>query len=123
MKQSNLKSMTIDQLVKRFIEIGIAQDSALLENNISGFNRLFEQMQVVNQELKGRAGDQRRALLSLYNHPNMQVRLKAAKTTLAVAPQAARELIQAIAESHHYPQAGEAGMSIWNLERGIYKPT
>jgi hypothetical protein len=30
---------------------------------------------------------------------------------------------EAIANSQHYPQAGDAGMSIVNLERGIYKPT
>lgn len=53
----------------------------------------------------------------------MQVRLKAAKNTLAVAPQAARETLEAIANSHEFPQAGEAGMSLWNLDQGVFKPT
>jgi len=49
--------------------------------------------------------------------------LKAVKATLAVAPEAARQELQAIADSREYPQAGEAGMSLWNLDRGIFKPT
>ena len=80
-------------------------------------------MVAVEDELKARDGDQRRELLSLYNHPNAQVRLNAVKATLAVAPEPARRALQAIADSREYPQAGDAGMSIWNLERGIFKPT
>jgi hypothetical protein len=73
--------------------------------------------------IKERVGDQRRALLRLYDHPNAQVRLKAVKATLAVVPEAALRKLKAIADSHEYPQAGEAGMSLLNLERGIFKPT
>ena len=45
----------------------------------------------VANELKARDGDQRTALMTLYDYPNMQVRLKAAIHTLAVAPTAARQ--------------------------------
>jgi hypothetical protein len=123
MKQMKLEEMTVDQLVERFVEIGLDQDRALLENDVGGFNRLFDQMQAVNQELKSRTGDQRRALLSLYKHPNLQVRLKAAMTTLAIAPQAARDVLEAIKASKQQPQALDAGMSLRNLDQGIYKPT
>ncbi len=74
-------------------------------------------------ELKARPGDARHALVSLYQHPNLQVVLNAAKATLAVAPDAARRMIEAIAESKAYPQAGDAGMCLDNLDRGIFKPT
>ena len=123
MIRTRLESMPVKQLAERFVEICIAQDEALLEDELRKFNRLFDQMQTVLNELKNRDGDQRRALLSLYDHPNMQVRLKAAKATLAIAPEAALHALQEIRESRHYPQAGEAGMSLWNLERGVYKPT
>ena len=53
----------------------------------------------------------------------MQVRVKAAKATLAIAPQAARLQLEAIRDSKWQPAALEAGMSIINLDRGIYKPT
>jgi hypothetical protein len=100
-----------------------AQDDALLGNEIPRFNRLFDQMSAVRDELKSRPGDQRRALVRLYDHPHAQVRLKAAKSTLVVAPEAARQLPQTIADSKKYPQAGEVGMSLFALERGIFKPT
>jgi hypothetical protein len=123
MKQAKVQDMTVDQLVERFTAIAVDQDRALLRNEYAKFNRLFGQMEEVKRELKARDGDQRQALLRLYDHPNAQVRLKAVKATLAVAPERARRMLEIIAESREYPQAGEAGMSIDNLEPGIFKPT
>jgi hypothetical protein len=80
-------------------------------------------MEEVKGELKARAGDERRALLRLYDHPNAQVRLKAVKATLAVAPERARRMLEIIAESREYPQAGDAGMTIDALDQGIFRPT
>lgn len=123
MKRTSLTEMTVEQLVERFANICVEQDRALLRREISNFNRLYHLMSDVRAELKARTGDQRRALLALYEHPNAQVRLAAAKSTLAVAPAAAREMLQSIADSNKFPQAGDAGMSLVNLERGIFKPT
>jgi hypothetical protein len=123
MKRPNLVEMSQSRLVDRFVDICLAQGEALLEDDLKKFSRLFEQMRAIVEELKARPGDQRRALLSLYEHPNLQVRLKAAKNTLAVAPDAAREVLRTIVDSGEYPQAMEAGMSLWNLERGTFKPT
>jgi hypothetical protein len=123
MNQSELQAVTTLELVERFVEITLGQDEALLDDDRKMFNRLFEEMRTVLEELKSRPGDQRSALIPLYTHPNMQVRLKAAKNTLAVAPEDAHEVIQDIANSGHYPQAGEAGMSLWALEQGIFKPS
>jgi hypothetical protein len=80
-------------------------------------------MDAVKGELKRRPGDQRRALIPLYNHPNMQVWLKSAIATLAIVPQPARQLLQVIADSRHYPQAADAGMTLSCLDWGIFKPT
>jgi hypothetical protein len=55
--------------------------------------------------------------------PIRRVRLKAAKATLAVAPETALKMLRTIAESREYPQAGEAGISLDNLKDGIFKPT
>ena len=87
------------------------------------FNRLFARMMDVSNELKSRDGDQRVQLLQLFSHPNMQVRLQAAKLTMAVAPVEARAQLEAIAASKWFPQAGDAGMSLWNLDNGVFKPT
>ena len=100
MKRAKLADMTTAALVERFAQIGVAQGQALLRGEHAKFNRLFDQMGAVSRELKGRDGDQRRALMALYNYQDMQVRLKAATHTLAVAPVEARRLLQTIADSN-----------------------
>jgi hypothetical protein len=122
MKKIQPRDLTNEQLVAQFEAIALQQDEALLQDELAKFNRLFAQMNAVELELKSRPGDQRRLLLRLYDHPNAQVRLKAAKRTLAIAPEQARRMLEVIADSGRYPQAGEAGMSLANLERGIFKP-
>lgn len=123
MKQVDLGAMSSKNLVERFAEIVVAQDQALLGGETTKFNRLFRQMMDVANELKGREGDQRRLLLDLFTFPNMQVRVQAAKLTLAVAPVEARKQLEAIADTHWMPQAGDAGMSLSFLDRGVFKPT
>jgi hypothetical protein len=80
-------------------------------------------MDALRQELKSRPGDQRRALTPLYSHPNAQVRLNAAKSTLALAPEVARATMQAIIDGREFPQALDAGMLLGGLDSGEYKPT
>jgi hypothetical protein len=122
-KPSKLKAMSVDQLVERFTILSLGQDDALLMDELARFSVLYDQREAVEQALKAREGDQRTALLSLYGHQSMQVRLNAAKSTLAVAPEAARRELRAIAASREYPQAADAGMCLRNLDEGIFKPT
>ena len=122
MKKTNLLQMTVEQLVDRFAAIAIEQYQAELVNDNAKFTRLFWQMEAVEGDLKARAGDQRRALFRLFNHSNIQVRLAAGKATLAVEPSAARQLLEAIANSHEFPQAGHAGMTVMNLDEGVFRP-
>jgi hypothetical protein len=121
--RTKLQGMTVDQLIQRFTAIGVEQDQALLRGQHARFNRLFDEMLAIEDELKARDGDQRRELLSLYSHPNAQVRLNAVKATLAVTPEFARQRLQVLADSREYPQTGDAGMTIDALDRGIFKPT
>jgi hypothetical protein len=122
MTQLNVKAMTVNELVERFAAIGVEQDKALRADDLQRYKRLYVQMRAVDDELKGRPGDQRRSLLALYDHPNFQVRLMAAKSTLAVAPEAARRMLKLIRQRRHQPQSGDAGMCLWNLDRGVFVP-
>ncbi len=122
MRPVALEKLTVDQLVDRFTEIGIAQDKAELMGEVGKFNRLFDQMHLVDIELRARGLAARQALLRLFDHQNMQVRLQAAKWSLAIAPEAARRVIEEIKNSHWFPQALEAGMTLRNLEAGVFKP-
>jgi hypothetical protein len=123
MTRVKLSERTSEQLLERFAAIGLQQDEALLWGKIGNFNALFRELVAIEDELKSRPGDQRRMLTALYRHDNAQVRLNAAKATLAVSPDAARLQLETIANSRRYPQAGDAGMSLDALDRGIFKPT
>ena len=108
--------------VDRFAEIGVARDQALLYDEHIRFNRLFSEMNEVDQELRRRGLDARLALCRLYGHPNVQVRVKAGIRTLAAAPDAARSLLEEIRASKWQPQAMDAGMILRGLDDGEYKP-
>lgn len=123
MRKRNLTEMSVDELVERFKQIALAQDAADLRDEITKYNRLFDLMGDVEEELKQRPGDQRRALVSLFDHPNPQVRVKAAIRALAVAPKAAREALEILDERNELPQAADARGILWGLDDGTYKPT
>ncbi|WP_022721486.1 DUF2019 domain-containing protein [Rhodopseudomonas sp. B29] len=122
MSKQNLGQMATPDLMALFARATVGQDEALLGSQRARFNRLFKLMSDISNELKGREGDQRVALLSLFDYPNMQVRLQAAKLTLAVAPLEARQQLEAIAATKWFPQAGDAGMCLSFLDDGTFKP-
>jgi hypothetical protein len=121
--RTNLHLLSVEELVKRFTEFALGQYEAELQSDIRKQNKLIEAGWAIVDELKSRPGDQRSALIPLYTHPNVQVRLNAARLTLAVAPETARKVVKAIADSKKYPQAMDAGMCLWAIEQGIFKPT
>ncbi len=123
MKPRAISQMTTSELVEKFSEITIAQDEAELRGKMAKYNRLFKQMRDVVGELKARDGDLRRQLLSLFDHPNLHVRVQAAMLTLAVAPVEARAQLEILAASGRLPYSADAGMCLWNLDRGVFKPT
>jgi hypothetical protein len=123
MRDPALEDMTVDQLVNRFVAYALEQDKALLYNQLAKFNVLFRKIEAIEQELKNRPGDQRRSLIDLFTYANAQVRMKAAEATLALEPDMARSLLETIANSKTFPQAGHAGMTLSALDRGIFYPS
>lgn len=115
--------MSIEQLLERYTEIGIAQYNAELDEDVGAFNRLFDRMTETEKALRERGRAARLQLLTLYDRPNAQVRLNVIKETLAVAPKRARQALEELADSFDFPQAGDAGMTIDALDEGIFKPT
>src|SRR6185312_11078747 len=104
MKTSILNGMTVPQLVERFAALALGQFTAELHGETEKYNRLFRELVATEQELKGRTGDQRVALVSLFEHPNAQVRLMAAELTLTVARASACRT-QEIWDKNEFPQA------------------
>ena len=117
-----LSDMTVAQLEEHFTAMALDQDDALLDGRYAKYNRLYDQMESLQAELKMRRGDQRRTLLPLLQHSNAQVRLKAAIATLAVAPEEARKALQTISDRNEYPQAAEARDMMEVLDDGTYTP-
>lgn len=122
MKKISLSDVETEQLVERFAEIGVQQDEAILKGETARFNRLYDQMDEIDHELRSRPGDHRRALIGLYGHPNIQVRLKAAIRTLAVAREEAGAVLKVIADTRRYPQAADARGLLRSLDDGSFQP-
>jgi hypothetical protein len=118
MKTRDLTNLTVDQLVDRFAEIGIAEDAARDADNLAAYKRLYLKISAISDELKARGREARFALTRLYNHPNLQVQLHAAQFSYGVAPEAARKRLKAIAASKIPPQYLDAGMSLSALDSG-----
>jgi hypothetical protein len=117
-----LTELTTDDLIANFEQYCLNQYKADLNFNSSHYNRAFDSMMAVSKELRSRPGDQRRALVTLYDHPNEQVRLKAAIHTLALFPEEACQVLQKLIDDRIYPQAGDAGMILDSFKEGRYVP-
>ena len=87
---------SVDDLVSQFAEIATRMGVEGLYGSISVYNRLYDKMRTIEQELKSMQGDQRSALLRLYDHPDMEVRLLAAKATRSIAEREARMALERI---------------------------
>lgn len=117
-----MRSETIEELVSRFVEIGVAQGAALDRFDSVSFNRRVDALIAIEDELRERDGG-RRGLIALFDHPHLQVRLNAAKATLAVVPERARLVLEGIRATQRMPQAADAAGCLRNLREGIFKPT
>jgi hypothetical protein len=123
MKTTKLKLLSSSDLKLLFEKLCLEQYDSIDRGETAAFNRRYDKIQAIETELKSRPGDQRRILMQLYGHANMQVRLTAARATLAVDYLAARREIQEIADSRWGPQCGDAGMTLYALDNGIYRPS
>lgn len=120
-KPRDIASLPNADIVKTFEDLCIEQYDAIERNEQARVNRLFWRIYALEKELKSRPGDQRRVLMQLFGHPNMQVRLTAARANLAVDYAAARRELEAIVEEQWFPQAGDAGMTLYFLDTGEAK--
>lgn len=118
-----LSSIPSTDIVKDFERLCIEQYDAMEGNANARANRLVWKIHALEMELKSRPGDQRRLLKALFGHPNIQVRLAAARANLAVDYIAARHELQAIVDERWFPQTAEASMALQDLDSGFYRPT
>lgn len=122
-RNETLRALSNEEIVQRFEQLCIEQYDAMDREERGRVNRLVWRIHALEMELKSRPGDQRRLLRRLFGHSNMQVRLSAAHANLAIDYPAARREIQDIADSKWGPQCLDAGMTLINLDNGIYRPS
>jgi len=115
--------METEELVRLFEELCISSGIALDEYKIRTFNRLFDALLAVEMELKGRPGDQRRALKVLLGKGDLQVRVTAAKALLVVDRAAAIRELKKVEAINCLPQSADAGMTLDYLASGFYVPS
>lgn len=116
-------SMSIAELVAEFERIAVLQYEAILDLNAASYNRLYDMMGSVRSELKIRPGDARTALIELHRHPNSQVRLKAAISTLSIARDASVATLQGIVDNNEEPQRADAVSILRSLAAGRFVPS
>jgi len=109
-------------LLQQFVQLCLAQHEALVDLDTRRYNKLFDQMTAVIDELKSRDGDQRRLLTNLYSHANAQVRLKAAINTLAHDREQAMQVLQQIVDRKEKPQLPYAWGMLDAIKEGRYVP-
>lgn len=119
----SLSAMSTTELVESFLSITLRQYDAERRYKTGAYNRLYGEMESVKAELKGRAGDERRALLPLLQHPNVQVRLMTAIALLAVEPDRAKATLVEVSDAMELAQAADAAMMLDALEEGEYIPS
>mgnify|MGYP003393700242 CR=1 FL=1 len=121
MKKDHFQGLSTRYLVDRFVALCVAQGKAAERSAIALYNRRFDVVQALLNELRSREGDHRHRLLPLLDHPDAQVRLTAAHATLTLSP-AARATLEALRKEPWLTQALDAGMALDSLDRGIYRP-
>jgi hypothetical protein len=114
--------LTTPGLVDCFLAICLAQFDAAYVIDTKRYTRLYRDMEQVQRELQRREGDQRRALLPLLRHQNVQVRMMAAHSLLAIEPQLARQAMESVRDSGVEPQCFDAASTIGHLDDGFYVP-
>lgn len=118
-----IANMTESELVELFRSYALEQERALLHSNTKKYNRLYDQMVAINEELKARGMEARRSLLQLMDDQNLRVRYSAAVKSLAVDRERAVAALQSVVASHMMPEAAQAESALDFLNRGIFVPT
>lgn len=119
MRQSEIKKLSSEELVAKFVGIALRQYEANAVLDTRTYNRLFDQESKFVRELRARPGDHRHMLLDLYQHPNFQVRLNAVRRTFALSREEAERQLREIGATAPSPQGSDARMSLSMLELGI----
>jgi uncharacterized protein DUF2019 len=119
---TQLRDMTTPELVVEFIAAARERGAAVLDSQAPRANRMYARMKEIDSILRARGQEARLALEPLLNSSERFVRYYAAIYLLGAAPEKARKVIEEVAEPNFDALSGEAGMTLFSLDNGIFKP-
>jgi hypothetical protein len=122
MKPTHLAELKTPQLIEEFKNLAHRMGLAVLDSETTLFNRMFPKMQAIDRELRSRGREARVALSPLLESEDRFVRYYAAKYLLGLFPDRARLVIEEIARFKYDALCGDAGMCLYALDEGIFKP-
>lgn len=117
-----LDSLSIDELVRHFVLLSEQQYPFTLNDEGPKATGLIMRRSKINQELQRRGVAARMELTRLFTHPNIQVRLNAAKSSLGVTREAALHVLRQVAREDLGPFRLDARMTIALVEDGTVIP-
>jgi hypothetical protein len=97
MSGGNYSSTSLDDLLNKFEKSCLIQYDTHLRNDYETYNKEFQILVDIKNELQSRGPQARRALVRLLSNENKQVRLQAAKFAYPVAKEEAKMCLQNIA--------------------------
>ena len=122
MKRPELKDLNDAELATRFAGAGRQMGSAVLDSETGKANRIFQYMEDIDEVLRSRGNGSRLSLAPLLDDKNRFVRYYAAQYLLGIVPDRARAIIEWNYKYGFDAIAGDAGMTLHNLDTGFYKP-
>jgi hypothetical protein len=118
-----LDNLTIDELISLFASLSEQQYPLTLNDEGGKATHLIKKRDEINKELRKRGIAARLELTKLFTHPNIQVRVNAATSSLGVARESALDVLRQIIKEDFGPFRLDAGMTIALIEEGIVNPT
>jgi hypothetical protein len=106
-RDPGLRVVPTAELLERFAALAIKEDGAGIETR----DRHYWKIEAIENELAWREGDEGlRALLSLYTHPHIAVRARAADATREIEPELSKSRLEAIDDDGWTPDGGPTGV-------------
>ena len=119
MTRANIEGLTTAEWVTRFSDLALLQHQAVETFQTARYNRLYDQIKLIERQLKAREGDQRRALIPLLDAPNIQVRYMAAIALLTLVPDQVRRTLEGFPETGRLPQSADASSTLDHFEDSL----
>jgi len=122
MKNSQLARLDDKELIERFLIAAKQMGMAVLDSEVRKANRVFQILWDIDLLLRSRGREARLKLLPLLDDKDRFVRYYAAIKLLGLVPDRARAIIEWIHKYWFDALAGDAGMTLHNLDTGVFKP-